>query len=140
MKEIFNLYISVLLLLFLSVTGLCLITTGVHMRAADSFSAAAVAELENSHFHPLVIDRVGEQASRCGYQWEVTLFFSDGSKEELIYGTEESRQNAEEKGVDGTQVISALTILSYDYNIPFFFAGFGNDRTMTRHEIRAFAT
>lgn len=96
MGQVIKTYLGIFIMMLLLVVGAGIVSAEAEICRARSFKTDVVAELENSHFHPDVIEACTQQAQDMGYELEIRT-----------YG-------------DGGQVEMAAVTLSYTYRIgPF---------------------
>lgn len=132
MKQIFETYIGLLLIILIAVTSISIMSASVDVRSADNYSTAVVAELEDSNFKNTVIDAVGKQAVASHYELYISLYREDGTVSQLKYVANTSDCVMVGSG-DTSNVISATIVLKYDYSLNFLNTG-------VKHQIRAYAT
>ena len=128
MKEIFESFLGVFLLLLLMVGGMSVIAAGIDSRNADATKTGYIAELENSNFSASVLGGVLADAASQGYALKVDLYHQDPSGARTM--TQGITNTA---GVpDTSDVYMAKLNLTFDYSFPML-------NSVTPHELVGYA-
>lgn len=122
MSQVFKMFMGVFFLVLLLLTGVSIISVQLDVSAALDYKADIVTELENSNYHPQVINSCIRQAQENGYQLEIRTFVPGEASTVFV------SPNAS----DTRDVVMAEVILTYPYRMIFL-------ETFLEHQVRGYA-
>lgn len=78
MGQVIKTYLGIFLMMLLLVVGTGIVSAEMEICRARNFKTDVVTELENSHFHPEVIEACRQQAQDMGYELEIETYGDGG--------------------------------------------------------------
>lgn len=111
MSQIIKTFLSVFLILFMTVTGVGLLSAYMQVMNAQDMQARIVDEMENSNYASAVAGRCYEEATQAGYELTIVFYYDNG-------GTVSCSSAANLPG-DVSDVTMAKVELTFPFEVKF---------------------